>query len=245
MYSFDLKFYLLFLFNSYVIYRSYEPMKKILNRSEKFKSYPLDKKYYIIKNLIKSIAMSLIFLYMIIIFIPNLKNNIWNDSRNRLIGAFYVSNDLAGLYAVPKLPRTTKFHHYTTVFLFTILCCISTEQEENIGRLMVVYTIFSCIPFLVNSYLGLRFFYTRNKENELTENEKKINKIIDINRLTAYYIYLVCCVFNWTYHSIFLVNRINKYEFNFLYLLYYGLLIPIINDDIVLLTWLKNNKLDL
>ena len=44
-------------------------MKKILNRSEKFKSYPLDKKYYIIKNLIKSIAMSLIFLYMIIIFI--------------------------------------------------------------------------------------------------------------------------------------------------------------------------------
>ena len=32
---------------------------------------------------------------------------------------------------------------------------------------------------------------------------------------------------------------------NFLYLLYYGLLIPIINDDIVLLTWLKNNKLDL
>ena len=109
MYSFDLKFYLLFLFNSYVIYRSYEPMKKILNRSEKFKSYPLDKKYYIIKNLIKSIAMSLIFLYMIIIFIPNLQNNIWDDSRNRLIGAFYVSNDLAGLYAVLNCPELQNF----------------------------------------------------------------------------------------------------------------------------------------
>ena len=108
-----------------------------------------------------------------------------------------------------------------------------------------MFTIFSCIPFLVNSYLGLRFFYTRGDENKLTPNQKKINKIIDINRISAYYIYLVCCICNWTYHGIFLLNRINLGEFNFMYLVYYGLLIPIVNDDIILLTWLKNNKLDL
>lgn len=245
MYSFDYQYYSLFLFLSYIVYKSYEPMSLILNNNIKFKSYPLDKQYYIIKNFLKSIVMAFIFFFMMSVFIPNLLNNIWVDKHNRMIGAFYVSNDLAGLFAVPNLPKSTKLHHYTTVFLMTTICLISTEQEENIGRLIVVYTIFSCIPFLVNSYLGLRFFYTRGDENKLTQNQKKINKIIDINRISAYYIYLICCIFNWTYHGIFLLNRINLGEFNFMYLVYYGLLIPIVNDDIILLTWLKNNKLDL
>ena len=245
MYSFDYQYYSLFLFFSYIVYKSYEPMSLILNNNKKFKSYALDKQYYIIKNFIKSIVMAFIFFFMITVFIPNLLNDVWVDTHNRLIGVFYVSNDLAGLFAVPNLPKSTKLHHYTTVFLMTTICFISTEQEENIGRLIVVYTIFSCIPFLVNSYLGLRFFYTRGEEKTLTKNQKKVNKIIDINRISAYYIYLVCCICNWTYHGIFLLNRINLGEFNLMYLVYYGLLIPIVNDDIILLTWLKNNKLDL
>ncbi len=245
MYSFDFQYYSLFLFLSYLVYKSYEPMSLMLNNNDKFKSYQLDKQHYIIKNFIKSIVMGFIFLFMISVFIPNLLQDIWVDKHNRIIGAFYVCNDLAGLFAVPNLPSSTKLHHYTTVFLFTIICVISTEQEENIGRLIAVYTIFSCIPFLVNSYLGLRFFYTRGEFDKLSDTEKKINKLIDINRLAAYYIYLICCICNWTYHGIFLVNRISNGDFNLTYWVYYGLLVPIINDDIILLTWLKNNKLDL
>tara|TARA_B110001469_G_C9624707_1_gene311690 strand:+ start:75 stop:833 length:759 start_codon:yes stop_codon:yes gene_type:complete len=239
----DLKYYGFFIFLSFLVYKSYEPMKLLLNNNDKFRNYNIEKQNYIIKNFIKSIVMSIIFIFMIFIFIPNLFKNKWNDSHNRLVGAFYVSNDLAGLIAVKNLPLSTKVHHYTTVFLYTIICIISTEEEENIGRLIVVYTIFSCIPFLVNSYLGLRFFYTREKIKN--ENDRKINKIIDLNRILAFYIYIVCCILNWSYHIIFLLNIIKLGGFSFTYLVYYGLLYPIINDDIILLTWLKENKLDL
>ena len=166
--------------------------------------------------------MAFIFLFMVSIFIPNLLQNKWVDKHNRIIGAFYVCNDLAGLFAVPNLPSSTKLHHYYSI-LFTIICIISTEKEENIGRLIAVYTIFSCIPFLVNSYLGLRFFYTRGDQDKLTDTESKINKLIDINRLSAYYIYLICCICNWTYHGIFLINRISNGELYFTYWIYYGL----------------------
>lgn len=235
--------YSIFLFLSFLVYKTYEPFSLALNNNEKFRKYEISKQYYIIKNLIKSVVMAFIFFFMILVFIPNMYNNIWVDSHNRIIGAFYVSNDLAGLFAVPNLPKSTKLHHYTTVFLYTLICLLSTEEGENIGRLIVVYTIFSCIPFLVNSYLALRFFYTRG--NELTDTQRKVNKIIDINRVSAYYIYMVCCICNWTYHGIFLINQIKARDLYFQYWVYYGLLIPIINDDIILLTWLKNNKLDL
>ena len=173
MFFFDLKYYCFFLFLSYLVYRSYEPMSLLLNNNNKYREYPTNKQYYIIKNFIKSVVMGFIFIFMAIEFIPNLINNKWNDSHNRILGAFYVSNDLAGLFVVPNLPFSTKLHHLTTVFLYTVICIISTENEENIGRLIVVYTIFSCIPFLVNSYLGLRFFYTRGDKLTITEKKNK------------------------------------------------------------------------
>ena len=246
LYTFDYFYYALFFLVSYGVYSLYPTMHFLLSKSEKYRGYPRSKQYYIIKNLMKSTSMACIFFFFIFTFIPNLINNVWVDTHNRLIGAFYVSNDLAGLLAVPNLPRTTKLHHYTTVFLFTVICAVSTEKEDNIGRLIVVYTIFSCIPYLVNSYLALRFFYNREEEGKtLNKKELKENQIIDYNRIAAYYLYLICCACNWIYHAVFLLNRIRLYEFNFAYLVYYLVLIPIINDDIVLLKWLYTKNLDL
>lgn len=240
MYSFDVRYYSFFLFLSYCVYRSYKPLSLLINTNNKF---IMVKRYYIIKNLIKSAIMGFITIFLFLFFIPNLLNNIWIDSHNRLIGAIYVSNDLAGLFGVPNLPKSTKIHHITTVFLYTLICILSTEKEDNIGKLIVIYTIFSCIPFLVNSYLGLRFFY--NRGDNLNLEEKKINRIIDINRIMAFYIYLVSCLFNWLFHGLFLINLITEGKLSLLYIVYYGLLVFIINDDIILLTWLKQNKLDL
>ena len=246
VYNFDYLYYAFFLLVSFGIYKSYPTLHILLCKSEKYKSYDRKKQYYIIKNLVKTVCMAVIFFFMAFTFIPNLLNDVWVDSHNRLIGVFYVSNDLAGLLAVPNLPSSTKFHHYTTVFLFTIICAMTTEHEDNIGRLIVVYTIFSCIPFLVNSYLALRFFYNREIEGK-TLNEKELteNRIIDYNRIAAYYLYLVSCICNWTYHGIFLFNRIRLMEIDIAYTIYYLVLIPIINDDIVLLKWLYSKNLDL
>lgn len=243
IYNFDIICYTLFLLVSYGIYSSYAPLKIVLDKSSKFKSYNQNKQYYIIKNLIKAAAMSLIFLFFIVTFVPNILNGVWVDSHNRIIGAFYVGNDLAGLFAVPNLPKSTKFHHYTSVSLYTLICILSTEKEDNIAKLIVIYTIFSCIPYLVNSYLALRFFY--NRGDELTNEEIKQNNILDINRKLAYYIYLICCLCNWAFHIKFLIEKIFYFDLTASYIIYYMLLVPIVNDDIVLLNWLKNNKLEL
>ena len=127
----------------------------LLCKSEKYRSYEIKKQYYIIKNLIKTICMAVIFFFMILTFIPNLLNDVWVDSHNRLIGVFYVSNDLAGLFAVPNLPRSTKLHHYTTVFLFTIICAISTRKKALVSYCGIYYIFYSlpcqqlsCLRFL-------------------------------------------------------------------------------------------------
>jgi hypothetical protein len=242
-YSFDISCYLLFLLNSYIIFNMYIPVKNYLSKYPKFKSYDNNKQFYIIKNLIKALSMTCIFSLLITIVIPNILNGIWVDFHNRIIGAFYVSNDLAGLFAVPNLPSSTKFHHYTSTTLFTLICILSTEHEENIARLIVIYTIFSCIPYLVNSYLALRFFY--NRGDELTENQQRNNRILDINRKTAYYIYISCCIFSWLYHLDFLIRKLLTSTLTLPYIMYYLLLVPIINDDIILLRWLKDNRLEL
>ena len=241
--DFDVYNYSLFLVVSYLIYCSYPPFKYILSKNDKFRSYDENKQYYIIKNLIKTFAMMIIFVFFIIAFVPNIINNIWKDSHNRIIGAFYVGNDLAGLFAVPNLPKSTKFHHYTSVSLYTIICILSTEHEDNIAKLIVIYTVFSCIPYLVNNYLALRFFYNRDKT--LSLRDKNVNRVLDFNRLSAYYIYLICCICNWIYHVQFLVTKVLANNFTISYLIYYMMLMPIVNDDIILLKWLKYNRLEM
>lgn len=242
-YSFDVSCYLLFLLNSYIIFNMYNPMKRYLSKYPKFKGYDDNKQFYIIKNLIKALSMTCIFSMLITVVIPNVLNGIWVDYHNRILGAFYVSNDLAGLFAVPNLPSSTKFHHYTSTTLFTLICILSTEKEENISRLIVIYTIFSCIPYLVNSYLALRFFYYRGEN--LTSNQRKQNSVLDLNRRIAYYIYLVCCFFSWLYHTDFFIRRLIFGTMSLPYIIYYLLLIPIVNDDIILLRWLRDNRLEL
>lgn len=245
--NFDYFHYSIFIISSIGLSKSYPFIKSILCKSSKFKSLDTRKQYYIIKNLIKSACLSLLFSFMVTTLIPNIINDVWSDSCNRAMGIFYVSNDLAGLLAVPQLPFSTKLHHYTTVFLYTIICAMSTENGKNISQLIVVYTIFSCIPYLVNSYLALRFFYniTDNSSENLTRIQKSENYIINLNRISAFYIYIVSCSFNWIYHLFFLINIINNHEVNIGYIIYYLLLIPIINDDIILMKWLRKSKLDI
>ena len=57
-------------------------------------------------------------------------------------------------------------------------------------------------------------------------------------RVYSYRIYSLCLLINWTYQ----IYDILKYEFNIYRSLYILGLIPIINDDIILLSWLKRKK---
>tara|TARA_B100000767_G_scaffold273189_1_gene302661 strand:+ start:1773 stop:2498 length:726 start_codon:yes stop_codon:yes gene_type:complete len=240
---FDFKFYLFFIFLSSFNYQLYKPLLFYLDKNNKFNKLSIYKKYYIIKNLIKSFSLAFLSIIIIKSFLINVYLGIWNDSLNRLLGAFYVSNDFAGIMAIPELPKSTKIHHYCTIILYTIICKISTEDSLNIGRLMVIYTIFSCLTFSVNNYLAIRYFY--NREKDLDEKNKNINYYINFNRVFALYSYLLCCILNWTYHIYVFIIKLTTLELYPSYILYYTLLIPIINDDIILMKWLYENTLNL
>mgnify|MGYP006124500583 CR=1 FL=1 len=216
----------------------YNPINILLNKNKIFKSYPLERKNYITKNLIKTASMCFIFYNFIKTIYPD---NFYGFLTNDLIrdyGAIYVGNDIAGLFMVKKLPKSTKFHHLMSLCLYSTVSYLDIEKND-IVKMIAIYTIFSFIPYSVNCFLALRFFV------KIETNCKKqllINKLVNVNRICAKYTYLITCMCNWIIHLRYFIKKILYYEFNIYHLSYMLLLIPIINDDIVLLRWL-NKKL--
>ena len=213
----------------------YNPIESFLNKNYLFKKYPDSRKKYIIKNLIKSFSMFLIFINFSILYFRNGFNNILTNNLIRNFGALYVGNDLCGLIKVKNLPKTTKIHHIITLFLYSLVSYYDVEKYK-IVKMISIYTIFSFIPFAVNSYLGLRFLIKKETKNK---NQIILNNIIEINRILAKYVYLITCLINWIIHIQYFSNELFKLSFNILDLIYFLFLIPIINDDIILLKWLN------
>ena len=237
--SFDYYSYSKLIIASLAIGSSYYPLKKYLNKYNNFDKLSNDKKMYVSKNIVKSGILGL----LSIRFTPQLLKLIHfkdvNQNLFRLYGAFYVGNDLAGLLFVKNLPKTTKLHHSSTVLLYTILCAFDINKYP-ICRMMSIYTIFSCYPFLVNLYLGLRYLKERNKK--VIKYDFNINSFIDIIRRTSYYTYFISCTLNWSVHVYFLTYLLYNNQFGYLDLLYSTILYPIITDDLVLMKWLKVNN---
>lgn len=237
--SFDYYSYSKLIIASLTIGFSYYPLKKYLNKYKNYDKLSDDKKMYVTKNIIKSGILAMLSFR----FTPQLIQLIHfkevNQNLFRLYGALYVGNDLAGLLFVNNLPNSTKLHHSSTVLLYTILCAFNINKYP-ICRMMSIYTIFSCYPFLVNLYLGLR--YLKEKNTQIVKYNYNINTFIDIIRRTSYYTYLVSCSLNWTTHAYILGYLLYNKQFSYLDLLYSGILYPIITDDLILMNWLKNNK---
>ena len=101
-----------------------------LNRYDKYDYLPHRNKVYIIKNLIKAFIMFYMTIDLFNFILPNIiiRNN-WDDKVLRFYGGLYVANDVVGLLMVPKLPYTTKFHHMTTLILYTISCYVSFQNN--------------------------------------------------------------------------------------------------------------------
>lgn len=217
----DLLLSLLFVFLSCNLYMSYPIVDNLLNKN--LKNYYLitnkSKRYYIIKNLLKSLNLclsSIVFVYYVLT--PILIEGAWNDNYNHIGAIFYCVNDFVGLLRVDKLPRTTKIHH----ILSTTLCIYSTTlsyQKFSVARLMFVYCMCSGLTFSVNAYLGLRYLYPCN-----------------LLRQFSLYFYAGVCFFNWSWHIYY--TLINYYLLDRYILIYYLLLINIVRDDLILMSWL-------
>ena len=143
----------------------YKPITNLLLQNDKFKFYTQNRKNYIVKNLIKTGSMFIIFLNFIYIIYPANFQAFLTNKIIRNYGALYVGNDLGGLIMVKKLPKSTKTHHIITLFLYGIVAYFDVEKND-IVRMITIYTVFSFIPYSVNGFLAMRFFINKDTKDK-------------------------------------------------------------------------------
>jgi hypothetical protein len=221
-----------------LIRASYYIVPILLSYHENYNTFSKNRQLYIVKNIIKSLILALLTLRSVHLMSSVIFNTPLSNSYVKNFASLYVANDIVGLITLPKLPFSTKFHHSMTTILLFYNYTIDYKyvDEYSVAKLLIVLTCLSCYAFLVNMYLALR--YLEYDGSEISENKRKFNKVIDILRVVAFYIYTCTVFFNLSYHTYDLV--INPFTVSkFLYII---LLVPIINDDFVLLGWLKNKN---
>ena len=166
----------------------------------------------------------------------------YNEFDNEIIkkyASMYVSNDIMALVIVRRLPLTTKIHHSITSLLLFYTFNIDFNDEKQFGELLVVYTVLSSYTFIVNFYLGIRYFKIKVIEDTSSYlYDDTINRYIDIIRNFAYYNYKYICILNWSIHIITIVFKLLNNQIYISYYFYCILLYFIINDDLILMDWL-------
>ena len=221
--NYNLYIFCYFFISNYFIYTIYEPFKqKISLAYPKFKTYDQSRQNYIIKNLMKAMALY----FISILSIPVIPAFIFNYKKLNIIiqltGVFYAANDFVGLLKVKKLSLATKIHHIVSTILGLTVPIIDFF-ESTTARLLIIYTLSSCYTYKVNYYLGYRFINEK-------ENLKNIKK-------KAFIIYLLSffCNFTFQYYWLYInFNQLSIYNIS-----YYIIITPLIYDDFKLLFWLN------
>jgi hypothetical protein len=217
---------------------SYNTLPLLLNYHENYSSFTYNRQKYIVKNIIKSIILCVLSFKSTHLMSAVFFNTPLENQYVKSFASLYVGNDIVGLITLPKLPFSTKFHHtMTTILLFYNYTIDYTYIDEYpVAKLLIVLTCCSSYAFLVNTYLALR--YLEYDGSEISVQKKQFNSIINILRILAFYIYSCTVIFNLCYHTYDLI--INQFTISKgIYLMLLG---PIINDDFVLLGWLKNKN---
>jgi len=78
----------------------------------------------------------------------------------------------------------------------------------------------------------------KEENDKLTINQIRFNQFLEFLRHSSYYIYLICIICNWSYQ----IYDLLTYSFNINRTIYIMCILPIVNDDIVLLSWLKKKS---
>jgi hypothetical protein len=219
MYDFHALLWLLF---SCILVRTmYFITDILLYPSSKYIELSQVRRKYIQKNLIKSAYLAVLTLVaMFTIIIPIWRDNIWNNWTIHRLAALYVSNDIVGLVCVDNLPQTTRIHHMTTTVLVFLSFGLDFQTSE-IGQAMLVYTMASASAYIVNFHLAVRWLSPRGSLKKL--------------RAFAGVIYVVCCLFSWSWHIWWLYTSELWSIYHFAYI---SLLFLIVRDDIILMKWL-------
>jgi len=183
-----------------------------------------NRKFYISKNISKSIVLFILSCYAYKTVYNAIKYNIWDNNHIYIIGTTYASHDILSLsLAYKSLPFTTRLHHMSVSFL-AYKNLYTDYTQESIWRGLVIYAYLSCLSFYVNTFLGLRFLLPKYKIWFLAK--------------ISFILYSTLCFFNWMY-QIFVLYSYNN---NTIYenLLFCSLIGFVVYDDIILLKYLYN-----
>lgn len=178
------------------------------------------KKKYIVKNIFKSILLALISLVAIIPIIDNFIFNNWSCIPWYIIGSLYMAVDFGGLIYIRGLPTTTIIHH-TCVTIIGFISIMIDYTVIGYYRSFVLYCYFSCLPFIVNFYLGSRY---------IIQDEQIKKKIA----YYSYIIYTITLILNILCEIVLFYNV----PFSYTIIIYIAILSMIFNDDIVLIRFL-------
>jgi hypothetical protein len=221
-------YYIMFLVGCYMVYTFYFVLDKYLTNLSA--SYQLitddDNKYYVLSNLIKS---ALLFTYVPLasyVIYNAIVYDFWNDSLIKNAATLYAVPDTVSLFMVKKNAWSTIFHHIV-VFLLYIGVTLSdfSNQTVSIGKLVVVYSVFSVFSYMVNFLLASRYIYIPQRSKQI------LSQI-------SFYVYSGCCLVNWSWQVKYLYGLVLLTGIWWGIVLYVLLLCVLINDDIMLLKWI-------
>lgn len=184
-----------------------------------------ERKIYIVSNLIKGLML----LYLCMTYYTKLfsifRENEWNSFVYKKITVSYAVTDFCSLFIVNKLKISTIIHHIIVV-LFSFIIVYQEIYYNTILYSIIVYGFFSCLAYLVNIFLGMRFLMTAY--------------MCKIMCNISYSMYMCCCCINWLYQFKFICTNIFT---NFVNIsIYTGAISLLIYDDIILLQFLEKNR---
>lgn len=195
--------------------------KYALTLNVKYNSLLEERQMYIQKNLVKSTYLAILTIYATVFVIwPIVSFEYWDNYTIHRLAALYVSNDIVGLVCVENLPKTTRIHHLVTTVLVFVALGLDFQHNE-IAQAMLVYTMASAAAYVVNFHLGVRWLCAKDELRWL--------------RLSAGFIYAICCGVSWSWHVYWTLTTANFNAYHVGYLLIMGW---IVYDDIILMRWL-------
>ena len=205
--------------------------------SKKYRDYSLERKEYILTNVIKSKILLLISgLFLNTLYDKSLNIlTVRNSSGKYLfwknISALYACTDFIGLIRNKKMETSTIIHHYCVVITYFAIS-VMDFNNENIFKAALMYGAFSSMAFMVNFYLGARFLIEKHSYYDIYI--KKVSAIT----------YVIACAFNWTwqmyYMRILYIKSNNIYNIALQFIVYTILLVAWISDDLKLMQFLLN-----
>jgi len=224
-------FLTIFFVGSYIVFSSYFVANHYMTKmSSSYGAIPEDKKFYVLSNLIKS-AVLLAYTPTAAVTLYNAcVRDEWSTPRIRTLGVLYAIPDAVSMLLVTRMAMSTKVHHICVIIFMVVNLYVSYEQE-NIGRALVVYAIFSTFAYLVNLLLASRFLPVSHSVS------------LTLSAL-ALAIYVACLGFNWTWQVWYLYKIANAGPSALHWCcigVYLAMISMVVRDDVVLCEWLYKN----